>query len=1207
MSGFGALSRQTIEMISKAMDECAFHVSPDLSKWGGNTMIQLEVFEVQKGEGATRFHGWLLDPCLPQNMFSLDKRKCQRESTMPSRVCKCIVNMPFKSLLHVRAGDRIAAQVHLCCFDQERWAKVVDEQSLWIVSHFDLAQPVKFVHLFSGGFHGWAQAIKYITEKCKLVQCEPSVSVDWDGNVCSTASRTHNTLLVLPPGKELRAEIQKDIQIACDVKNPIWLNAIQKVSTLVWTISFPCPPYSRAKGKGPGLDADDGKPIIHVFAHARKSQPCLLLMENVDCFYDHPHARLVFALARWAGYRVVWMQKHNLVDLTDAARNRWLAALIRSDIRDDLFEHVFKPEVSNTSVVPWPNSQNQFALPKSLTDQLELDHRLAEIYGDPSLLPRGKLGKEVSSQADVLHARLSDKQSPLGTLVACYSKQHLLPEASLQSKGLFAELALCDDKFCFHSPAMWSVLLGNLYSILFPCQLHNIYEQLGNAIAVPHAIMACLAGLKAIGIIGDQVPIDQIVLESWRDRLDATKAVCVQTSEGYAIFTPGDFLLSCPVDRFRMLAPSELEGQCVVTWPDQVQSTVNFQVGALLKELLFALGFPDHVVHLWGFFNPSSNKTILSFLPLENKYEEGQFVFLPMMPPTGEISITEISSTMEWTQVHDTLVTPEPGALPTTWDFSHDMCTIILPDARTLNLPCNNELTLAQVPDLREFASHDQLQFLIHSTHGVVDWEVAIKSCAGSTLILTKKNTSQCVLEITMLDGATKFAPIDPQTTIREALLDLQFHPAFVEKLRAIHNGLLVPMEQRACELGYLHVRLVAYPLQGGGKAGPPKGLGKGSGNNAVDSLTINDPWKQQPSSSACRWDQLKLTAEHPVFDKTKDERIAQIPFLQVGPQKGGVAFATRASIPLIAGLSPPTPTVILIPGFRGLQGVEIPTNVKMLPPQQLIVEEPQTNTRYKRLVIPLVVCGDIVFKLQETGAIAVSSTKFAELVVEAHPNLLSAANSKAFLDHPLECFKKLIAAAGVSLHEISIYSYRKLHGNDAPLHQAIMKIPADKMTELLQYSGKHEVFVRQFLQPNEVSDHSVLPRYWDISTEEVRQAFQLGVSLGDSFRGLALTPKGVSIRSSNDALGPARQLVLQGDVRFNDTNRHVICKYTYMAQGYPFEVSHDCIIEATFKACQQACIPLRSFRVGGLHVGPWFWSASEAAHFLGEVGRPDS
>lgn len=39
-----------------------------------------------------------------------------------------------------------------------------------------------------------------------------------------------------------------------------------------------------------------------------------------------------------------------------------------------------------------------------------------------------------------------------------------------------------------------------------------------------------------------------------------------------------------------------------------------------------------------------------------------------------------------------------------------------------------------------------------------------------------------------------------------------------------------------------------------------------------------------------------------------------------------------------------------------------------------------------------------------------------------------------------------------------------------------------------------------------------------------------------------------------------------------------------FQAQGYPFELSHEALIRATMEAIKVPPIPLRSFRVGGIH-----------------------
>lgn len=150
-------------------------------------------------------------------------------------------------------------------------------------------------------------------------------------------------------------------------------------------------------------------------------------------------------------------------------------------------------------------------------------------------------------------------------------------------------------------------------------------------------------------------------------------------------------------------------------------------------------------------------------------------------------------------------------------------------------------------------------------------------------------------------------------------------------------------------------------------------------------------------------------------------------------------------------------------------------------------------------------------------------------------------------------------------------------------IHQALLKIPEENRKALLQLSGIDEVFIRQFIHGDEKLDHSVLPRYFSLSLQDARQARQLGEAIGESFFGLALTARGICIRSANNGLKDARAAILQKDVRFSDANRHIVCKHYLVAQGFPFNMSHSAIINAVLKATSKPAIPMRSFKVAGL------------------------
>lgn len=166
MSSFGCLARGTVELISDIMSKCMFHVDPNPASWLGSRVIQVEVCQVVKTVSNTVIHGWLIDPCLPCDVFSLEKRKSTSASVHPSRVRQCQVLIDFQTPLEISPGNIIAGQMNLAVVNQVRQARPIRFHDLWlIVPACNLEKANKFVHLFAGAFHGWGPAVKYLEEK----------------------------------------------------------------------------------------------------------------------------------------------------------------------------------------------------------------------------------------------------------------------------------------------------------------------------------------------------------------------------------------------------------------------------------------------------------------------------------------------------------------------------------------------------------------------------------------------------------------------------------------------------------------------------------------------------------------------------------------------------------------------------------------------------------------------------------------------------------------------------------------------------------------------------------------------------------------------------------------------------------------------------------------------------------------------------------
>lgn len=176
--------------------------------------------------------------------------------------------------------------------------------------------------------------------------------------------------------------------------------------------------------------------------------------------------------------------------------------------------------------------------------------------------------------------------------------------------------------------------------------------------------------------------------------------------------------------------------------------------------------------------------------------------------------------------------------------------TIIFPDFEIKTIDYDSMLTIANaVPKCVASDCDQTIHELLVNGRTTVSWEACAGELHDSTIIMSLKSAAKpCVLEITMLDGSTRFASVPGASSIRDALTSLNFHPLFSEKPHAIHNGHVVPLHQKIDALDALHVRLACFPLRGGGGKGNEKSEGK-KGKPAIDPLSINDPWAASASS----------------------------------------------------------------------------------------------------------------------------------------------------------------------------------------------------------------------------------------------------------------------------------------------------------------------------------------------------------------------
>ena len=525
-----------------------------------------------------------------------------------------------------------------------------------------------------------------------------------------------------------------------------------------------------------------------------------------------------------------------------------------------------------------------------------------------------------------------------------------------------------------------------------------------------------------------------------------------------------------------------------------------------------------------------------------------------------------------------------------------------------ISLECIPLRTVAEIFELTHHETFDEHQFESHLGSSPVDANAIVSSFDHQTLTFqrTKKRKQiegrliAPILEVISFDGCTRFLPTTGLGTVRETLINGGFPENMIRCMKATCGSKLLSLDTALNELQSPHIRLRCFPLRGGGR-------GSAKGKEGRDEVFLNDPWaaQQRPAASTTRWDQLLLLDKHP-WHAQDGTRLKQVPFLQLGTQCGGVSFATKTQLKDIIGIKPPTPTVVLLPGLRDVASFDVPLQGRTMPVQQTVVSEPSTGKQYKRMVLPVIIAGDIKYQVEASDSTpTVEQAAFCEMVMEIQSNMCSGSTSQSLSDNPLDFFRKTINTVDVALTETSVYAYRKVKGKDGEfVHQTLLKVRESSRIGLLKHSGHSELFIRQFVASGQTLDHSIIPRYWSISQTEARQAKQLGLSLSEDFAGLALTPKGIAIRVMNKAIAHAREVILQGDIRFTPENRHVIPTFVFLAQGFPFEISHEGIIKSVAKAVGHPPVPLRNFRFAGMLT--WvlgFQTQPKETHFVVQIG----
>ncbi len=626
---------------------------------------------------------------------------------------------------------------------------------------------------------------------------------------------------------------------------------------------------------------------------------------------------------------------------------------------------------------------------------------------------------------------------------------------------------------------------------------------------MPQALLTLLVACDRLQFCNKAFSIKAYLAKAWEERLTSQNAIVASVKHNLGIFRPDDFLLH--LNRYVDVEVDICKDSITIVWPDQQLTKCAVFPCESFNEFLLRRGFPSHCLDKWGIFIDG----IDLFLQGKDTFPQGQlrgsFVF-GEIPPLFKIDVIVLGQQPEGESLPSTVPWTNPAV-----GIDESLCrfTVTLPTSQTSDLECFASRTVEELLYLAGFndASHGMPRAFVE--HQQIDLDVLVGSIGAKSIVfsLPGKRKHQdakdmTMIEIVLFEGRTKFIHVHCDDTISAALIDAGLPPQLLPHIAPENCGKFLSIDTPIKEIITPLIRLRSFLLKGGME------VDQKDKNN--DPLSKNDPWSEYnlKGKAIVRWDQLKLPKNHPFF--VEGVRLKQVAAMQIGPEFAGMSFAAKATAQNLLNAVVTKPTVLLLPGFKGMTQLSHELKSLAMAPCQIVVPEPDAQTQYK---------GKCDYKIDEpTNVIKIKSDQFVEMVLEIPSKIVNQSTKQALSERPIEVFQKLLHSSGILMTEASVYAFRKLKSQDGEeTYQTLAKVPDVSRTQLLQFSGYSELFVRQFVNDPADLDHSILPRYFDVNAEGIRSARQLGETIpNQGFRGLAWSSRGFFLshsRTSGEAL----------------------------------------------------------------------------------------
>ena len=450
--------------------------------WTRNSVMYLKISSIDIDD--MRASAILVDPCLPRSIGEASGRRSLLETKTSlvlqgNHVDKLQVHgfyVLYGTLAPVQISDNAFRVAVPKCSAAAGISKLLGAKLPWDCEG-DRQTPscVTVAELFCGGVGGWSHACKKIDgfEVIMALDSDP-VAMKWFA--------INNGGCLCMQGEYFRADLPLGAfpVYTCDVSDKSWYQTFLEVDCEMFTISFPCTPWS-SMGSRAGLNGDPGQALLHAITAAKILQPAVLAFENVPGFRAGVDFAKFTEQLQLAGFQIMYATMDDLANYSCCSRRRWLAVAINT-------LHLAKPQLIQGWARPLCCAPGVFE-PTRHTAAFDAEVLLqAWTPSDVelSILRRFPVRDDMACPA----SRIVVSGGRLPTFTASYRKSLSFSPSFLQSKGLHAWLVRDgNQRTRWFTPLEAAVVMGFAYETQLPADPTSAVHIVGNAISPIHAAL----------------------------------------------------------------------------------------------------------------------------------------------------------------------------------------------------------------------------------------------------------------------------------------------------------------------------------------------------------------------------------------------------------------------------------------------------------------------------------------------------------------------------------------------------------------------------------------------------------------------------------------------------------------------------------------------------------------------------------------------